>query len=246
MTDLLLVHAFPLNSEMWSPLREELGDEVRLVTPDVAGFGSASLPDAEPSLDVCADELARVLDDLGLETAVIGGLSMGGYVALAFARRHPHRVQALVLADTKASADVAAAAENRLRIAGVAEAEQSPRVVVEELVPKLTGATTKGERPQVIEHVDALAASAPPAAIAWAQRAMAARLDTFDVLKSLDVPVLVIVGEDDGVTPVADSEALLAASARGTLSVLAGAGHLSAVEDAQAFAAALRTWLAAL
>jgi pimeloyl-ACP methyl ester carboxylesterase len=239
----VLVHAFPLDRRMWAATRAELGDGVRLLTPDVAGFGGSTVPDGDPSLDAVADQLAALLDRLGLEQAVVGGLSMGGYIALAFARRHPDRLLGVLLADTKATADTDAAAQNRRRIASVALAEGSARVVVEEVVPNLVGPTTAAARPEVLEAVRVLAAQAHPAAIAWAQRAMADRGDSFDVLRRLDVPVLVLVGDEDAVTPLGEAAAMSGTARRALLHTFDGSGHLSAMEQPAAFAAALRDWL---
>jgi pimeloyl-ACP methyl ester carboxylesterase len=240
----VLVHAFPLDRRMWAGVRQEPRDGVRLITPDVAGFGASAVPNAEdPSLDVVADQLEALLDGLGIERAVVGGVSMGGYVTLAFARRHPGRLLGLVLADTKASADTDAAAANRRRIASVAEDEGSARVVVEQVVPGLVGPTSTAERPDVIEAVRALAAEAPPAAIAWAQRAMANRDDAFGVLRRLDVPALVLVGDEDTVTPLGEAAAMSGAAPSALLHTFDGSGHLSAIERPAAFAAALRDWL---
>src|SRR3954447_11279937 len=114
---LVLLHAFPVDARMFDPVREGLGGATRLLTPDLAGFGGSPLPAEPPSIDALADEIARALDGAGITSAVIGGVSMGGYVALAFARRHPSRLRGLVLASTRAGADAPAARERRERIA---------------------------------------------------------------------------------------------------------------------------------
>ena len=152
-----------------------LADVADVLTPDLRGFGATALGDVPPSLDVLADDVVAALDAAGVERAVVGGTSMGGYVALAVLRRHPERVSGLLLANTKASADLPAARENRERIAAVVEAEGSVRVLHEELEPKLLGATTAVGRPDLVARVHDLLAAAAPATVAWAQRAMAAR-----------------------------------------------------------------------
>ncbi len=241
----VLLHAFPLSSAMWADQRESLAGVVRVVTPDLRGFGGSELPaDDEPSLDLMADDVARVLDRLELDTVVLGGLSMGGYVSMAFLRRHPSRVRALVLADTKAGADPAPAGDNRRRIADVLEAERSTRVLVDEVLPALCGATTKQSRPLVHGRVRALVEGTPPAAAAWAQRAMAARPDSTATLREVSVPALVVVGDEDELSPVANAEEMVTALPDARLVVVPGAGHLTAVEAPEAFDKALRGFLA--
>lgn len=243
----VLLHAFPLSSAMWGGQRSSLGGRFRLVTPDQRGFGGSPLPaDAEPSLDVAADDLAALLDRLCLEDVVLGGLSMGGYVAMAFLRRHPGRVRALVLADTKATADPPAAAITRERIAARLDAEGSPAALVEEVLPKLIGPATWAGLPAVVADVTAMVEAASPAAAAWAQRAMAARPDSLDTLRATDVPALVLRGEQDALSSGDDVEAMVEALPQGRLTVVPDAGHLSAVETPAAFDAAVGDFLAAL
>lgn len=234
-TPLVLLHAFPLSSAMWLEQRNGLAGTCRVMTPDLRGFGRSYLGDDEPSLDHMADDVAAALDRLGLGEVVLGGLSMGGYVAMAFLRRHGDRVRALVLADTKPGADPPAAADNRRRIADVLEAERSSRVLVDEVLPKLTGATTQREQPTVHGRVRALVESAPPEAAAWAQRAMAARPDSIDTLRGVRVPALVVVGGEDELATVSDAEAMAGAMPDSRLVVVRGSGHLTAVEAPAAF-----------
>ncbi len=242
----VLLHAFPLQRAMWERVPLAVDGRVRLVTPDLPGFGQSPPSPAAPSLDAYADAVADLLDAIRVEKAVVGGLSMGGYTALAFARRHPQRLLALVLADTKATADAPAAADNRRRIAAVLDGEASPRVLLDESLPHLLGATTKAQRADVVTFVRSLVEAVDPAAAAWAQRAMAARTDTIDVLCSLTLPVAVIVGDEDTLTPPADARAMAAAAPHSALTVIPGAGHLSAVESPVAFAAAIRSFVETL
>jgi pimeloyl-ACP methyl ester carboxylesterase len=241
---LVLLHAFPLSSAMWLAQREELADICRVITPDQRGFGGSPLDDDEPSLDAAADDVARLLDGKGLDKVVLGGLSMGGYVVMAFLRRHPGRVSGLVLADTRAGADAEAGREKRLAMAQTLTDDPESSVVVDQVLPTLLGPKTQSERPLVAGRTKGFEQSAPPAAVAWAQRAMAARPDSFDTLRAVDVPTLVIVGEEDGLTPVAESEAIAEAVAGSQLVVLPRAGHLSALEDPEGFNAAVREFLA--
>jgi pimeloyl-ACP methyl ester carboxylesterase len=242
----VLLHAFPLSSQMWVGQRDALADAFRVVTPDLRGFGGSPLGEDEPSLDHAADDVAALLDRLGLDRVVLGGLSMGGYVAMAFLRRYRDRVRALVLADTKASADPDPARGKRERIAARLDTERTADALVEEVLPALCGPTTGRTRPQVQERVTELVRSAPPGAAAWAQRAMAARPDSLDVLRSVDAPALVVRGDEDELSGQADAEAMAEALPDARLVVLPGSGHLTAVEVPEAFTETLRAFLAGL
>ncbi|TAL14603.1 MAG: alpha/beta fold hydrolase [Frankiales bacterium] len=244
-TPLVLLHAFPLSSAMWLEQRELLGSRCRVITPDQRGFGGSELGADEPSLGACADDVIALLDGLGLDRVVLGGLSMGGYVAMELLRRAPERVSALLLADTKASADPPEAREGRMRTAEAVERDGTGPLA-ETMLPLLLGATTLETRAAVAGRVRGLVAAAPPAAVAWASRAMAARPDSFDVLRATEVPALVVVGDEDALSPVAQAQEMVDALPQGRLAVVPGAGHLSAVEDPPAFAAAVRAFLADL
>jgi pimeloyl-ACP methyl ester carboxylesterase len=234
---LVLLHAFPLSSAMWLAQREGLSDACRVITPDQRGFGGSALGEDPPSLDACADDVAELLDRLGLERVVLGGLSMGGYVAMAFVRRHPQRVEALLLADTKAGADSDAARANRERIAAAVESDETSTVLVDEVLPTLLGRTSRDSRPMVAGRVRGLVQAAPAAAVAWAQRAMAGRPDAFADLHAFAGPSLVVVGEEDELSPPAEAQAMVDALTDARLAVIPEAGHLSAVETPEAFTA---------
>lgn len=243
---LVLLHAFPLSSAMWLAQREGLADVARVITPDLRGFGAAPLGDDPPGLDESADDVAALLDRLGHERVVLGGLSMGGYVAMAFWRRHRNRVAALVLADTTAAADLPETVANRERIARLVLADSRSSVLLDEQLPKLIGATTAEQRPLVYRRVRALVEAAPAAAVAWASRAMAARPDSTPILATVDVPTLVVVGTEDVITPVSTARAMAALIPAARLVAVPAAGHLSAMEAPEEFNAAVRVLLADL
>lgn len=238
----VLLHAFPLSSAMWLEQREALGQHCRVITPDQRGFGGSPLGQDPPSLGECADDVLALLDRLELDRVVLGGLSMGGYVAMELLRRAPERVSALLLADTKAQADGDDARAARLRTAEAVERDGTGPLA-ETMLPALLGATTLERRAAVAGRVRGLVTAAPPAAVAWASRAMAERPDSFDVLRATDVPALVVVGEQDVLSPEAQAQAMADALPQGRLVVVPEAGHLSAVEDPQAFDAAVTGFL---
>lgn len=239
----VLLHAFPLTSVMWEAQRQALAADYRVLTPDQRGFGGSPLGDDEPSVDTAADDVAALLDAKEIDRAVVGGLSMGGYVAMALARRHPQRLTALVLADTKASADSDAAREKRERIALAVLDSGDATVLLDEVLPTLLGDTTERERPEVVERVRQLVSAAPPVAVAWAQRAMGARLDSLEALRAVGVPTLVIVGEEDRLSPPEEAQHIADAVTGSELVRIPAAGHLSAVEAPAEFTAAVRNFL---
>ncbi|MFG3050654.1 alpha/beta fold hydrolase [Kitasatospora sp. NPDC048239] len=242
---LVLLHAFPLNASMWSAQLDGLpgltGDEARVLAPDLRGFGGTELGADEPSLDAVADDIALLLDAAGIDRAVLGGLSMGGYVALAFARRHPQRLAGLLLANTKATADADQARANRERIATAVLARDSVRLLLDE---RMAAGQLGPDSGHLLDRVQGMIAAAPPASVAWAQRAMAARQDTLEVLAGVRVPVAVVVGSEDALTPVSEAERMVRAQPAAELTVVPGVGHLSALEAPEEFNAAVRGLLA--
>ncbi|WP_189270955.1 alpha/beta fold hydrolase [Kitasatospora griseola] len=244
-TPLVLLHAFPLSARMWEGQLERVpgpaGDDARVVAPDLRGFGAAPLGEEPPSLDTAADDLAHLLDELGIEQAVLGGLSMGGYVAMAFARRHPERLAGLVLADTRATPDTDAARANRERIAAAVLEHGGVDLLIEENTAE--NLLAPGTDPELVDAVRRMIAEADPAAVAWAQRAMAARPDSLEALAALEVPAAVIVGELDTVTPLGEARMMADALQDAELTVIPAVGHLSSLEAPETFNAAVRAFL---
>jgi pimeloyl-ACP methyl ester carboxylesterase len=241
----VLLHAFPLSSGMWEPLRALLPASVELITPDYRGAPAApAVAGIEPSLDVLADDVATLMRERGIDRAVIGGVSMGGYVTMALLRRHPQLAAALVLADTKAEADDGPTAANRRRIADVLDAEGSTGYLLG-LVPSLLGADTKRRRPDLVERVERLVEQTPAAAAAWWERAMAARPGSLDVLAAVRVPALVVRGAEDELATAEQAHAMVDALRDARYVEIAGAGHLSALEAPADFAAALGAFVSA-
>ncbi len=236
---LVLLHAFPLDATMWTPVVAALGPGVPVVlTPDLPGLGSAPLPDGPPDLAVAADLVAAALDEAGHQQAVLAGVSMGGYVAMAFARRHRQRLAGLALIDTKAGADDEAARSNRYRVAEAVLAAGDTGALAP-MLDALLGATTRDERPDLVDDVRARIAAARPEGVAWSQRAMAGRPDSLDLLRTLDVPAAVVVGQEDTLSPPDLAREMADALPDAVLTVLPGAGHLAAMEAPDDVAAAL-------
>ncbi len=241
-TPVVLLHAFPLNRKVWVPQVAELSARYRVIAPDFRGHGESGVADEDSTMERLAEDVRGLLDHLKLERVALGGLSMGGYVALAFVRRWPERVRALVLADTRASADTEEGRKGRFETAALAEREGSA-AIAETMVPKLLGPTTLEHKPEVVAAVRAMILEASPAGIAAALRGMAVRPASFDLLPTIKCPTLIIVGEQDGLTPPADSEAMAKAISGSTLVRIPEAGHLSNLEQPEKFNGALSGFL---
>ncbi len=216
----VLIHAFPLNADMWRPQLERVPDGWRFIAPDMRGFGPDAMADpGRITLDDMASDVAALLDLLGIDPAVIGGLSMGGYITLALFRLAPERFSGMILADTKAQADTPEGLEGRRRMIARAGAE-GPSGVADMMLPKLLGTTSSQLRPDLPAKVRAMIESAGTAGIVAAIAAMMARPDSTPQLARTACPTLVIVGEEDELTPVADAAALQNQIARSRLVVL--------------------------
>lgn len=247
---LVLLHGFPLDSRMWRGVVAELREQ-RIVTFDAPGFGASPSPrdvaravqrPAEPSLETYADAVAQSLRSVGVSRAVVAGLSMGGYVALALAERHRGLLTGLALLDTKAEADDDAARANRLKVAE--DAEERGSEAVAGMIDTVLGTTSHAERPEVVAQMRDWLAQAPPQGIAWAQRAMAARPARTTALEDLEVPGLVLRGTEDEMSPQPAAETMARALGGGSeLVMVPRVGHMSAVEDPVAVAAALRAFV---
>jgi pimeloyl-ACP methyl ester carboxylesterase len=171
---------------------------------------------------------------LNIDRAVLAGLSMGGYVALAFYRNYPEAVRALLLADTRGTADTHEARERRLKSAEKAEREGA-RAIADDMIPLLLARSTVERHPDIVQRVRAMIEANSPGAIAAAQRGMAERRDSLSLLAAIDFPTLVVVGSEDTLTPAAEAEALSNAIRGSQVNVIEGAGHLSNIEQPSQF-----------
>ena len=236
---IVLLHGFPLDSRMWDDVAPLLPGPRTVVAVDLPGFGgSVATGRSAPSLDDAADAVAHTLAAVGLTRAIVVGLSMGGYVALALLARHPELVAGLGLLDTRSTADDADVRANRLRVAG--EVESSGTVdAVRPMATSLLGETSRTLRGELTDRLAVLVDQQLPAGVAWSQRAMAARQDRTDALRRFTGPALVLVGDEDVAAPVAAAEHMAAALASSSLVVVPRAGHLTALEDPAAVAVAI-------
>lgn len=242
---LVLLHGFPFDCSMWRGQAEAFGGEFRIVAPDLRGLGETPLDGKEMSIEGMAEDVAALLDELKLGRIILGALSMGGYVAFEFFRKFPERVRALILADTRPQADTE---ENRRarEVNAQRALKEGMAPIVESMLPKLFSARTRERGGEVLERVREMMFRTNPAGAAAALRAMAVRRDQTDLLPSINVPTLIIVGSEDAITPPADSEAMSAKIDGSRLVVLEGAGHISNVEQPEEFNRALAEFLRAL
>jgi len=245
----VLLHAFPFDRHVWDGVIDVLAEaDWDVVVPDLRGFGESSYgedgPDDEPALSWMARDVLGILDRMGVSAAVFAGISMGGYVAMEIVRQDPARVAGIALVDTKATADSDEARANRLKVAEQVLAAGSTEALSRAMVPTLLGTTSLEERPDVVAQVTAWIGAADPQAVAWAQRAMAARPDSLADLASLAVPALVVWGIEDGMSPRTEQDLMVDALRDARLVVVTESGHLSTVEAPEQVAAALVTFLA--
>jgi 3-oxoadipate enol-lactonase len=240
----VFLHAFPLNRTMWDPQVTALVGESRCIAIDYRGLGESK--GGEPySMDRYADDVAGVLDTLHIARAVVIGLSMGGYVAFALWRRHRDRVRALVLADTRATADTPETIARRRELIEIARAQGSTAVANAQITG-LVGKTTREKRPDIYDAMHRMIAQAPVAGIIGATEALMSRPDSTETCATIDVPTLVVVGDEDVLTPPRDAARLADAIRGSRLEVLQGAGHLSNVERPAAFNTVVSEFLASL
>jgi len=235
----LLLHAFPLAGEMFEPQLTGLSGVARFIVPDHRGFGRSTPGPGAATMDALAADALAVLDALGIASAVVGGVSMGGYAALALLRADPGRVRGLVLADTQVGADDDAARATRRELAG-AVLGGGMEVLVERLVPRLLGPAASDA---LRDRVAAMVRANPPAGAAAALRGMALRQDGRDILARFAGPLLVIVGAEDAITPREKARAMAELVPGSELVEIPDSGHLANLEQPAAFNAALGRFL---
>ncbi len=239
---LMLLHGFPLDHRLWMHQIENLSANFHVIAPDLRGFGKSTSPAGFSIAQLAADcEFIRqkLAPDAPL---VLGGLSMGGYVALEYWAQYSHRLSGLVLSHTKPQGDDEPVRAKRLEMAD-AVLQRGTWEAVAEMLPKLISPATAGSRPQVVELVRDMMRSQPPQTIAAAQHAMAQRRDFLDQLPRIDVPVLVITGQDDPLAPPDSTARWAEIIPRQQFHAIPTAGHLSPLETPREFEALLEPFL---
>lgn len=235
-TAVVLLHAFPLNRAQWVRQMRLLGavEGVRVIAPDLRGFGESSVEVGPVTVEQMAGDVLGLLDVLGIETFTLGGLSMGGYVAFQVVQRAAERVRGLILADTRATADSTEGRKGRETTAAFAE-EHGVAALFDRDAPRLFSHVTQASRPDIIEEGRRIAALNSPIGVAAASRGLGLRPDVTALLPQIACPTLVLVGEQDEITPVADARMLFERIPDTHLEVIADAGHLSNLDRPDAF-----------
>lgn len=241
----VLLHGYPFNRSMWREQVDSLSANYRVIAPDLNGLGETSVSLESATMDEMAQTVAALLDELEIKRVTLGGLSMGGYVALAFYHRFQFRVRALILADTRSQADTTEARQGREQQAGKILKEGMSSITDDFLKKVLTPATLS-EKPEIVGRVRAMILATKPQGAAAALRGMASRRDQTDFLPDIIAPTLIIVGGEDRLTPPVDAE-LMHREIRGShLEIIEGASHLSNLERPIEFNRALKDFLDAL
>jgi len=242
-TVVLFVHGFPLDHSMWNGQIDMLSVRHRVIAPDLRGFGQSGVTESVVTMEQFADDLAALLDFLTIrQPVVLCGLSMGGYIAFEFWRKYAARLQGLILCDTRAANDTAEVAAGRLATAEKVLRE-GPRFIAETMIPKLFSPSTQQKRPDLLGSIRKVMDSTDPRGIAATARGMAQRANFTRDLLNIRCPALVLVGENDAISPVAEMEAIARAIPNARFTIIHDAGHLSPLEQPDAVNGAIESFL---
>jgi pimeloyl-ACP methyl ester carboxylesterase len=245
-TPLVLLHAFPMNNAMWRGQIDFLAREFKVIAPNLRGIGTTSPFPSAPSVEQMAHDVATLLADMNLaQPTILCGLSMGGYVALAFARLYPQRLGALVLCDTQAAPDSPEARAKREENIAFAQIHSSSELL-ERMLPALLGETTRATRPKVVEAVRQMAHDLEPQALVQLLQALRDRPDATPHLGQIKVPTLILCGLEDSITPPEVAKLLAHSIPHAELHLIPQAGHLSNLERPQDFNKHLMAFLRSL
>jgi 3-oxoadipate enol-lactonase len=240
---LLLVHGFPLDHSMWDAQIVDLARDYRVIAPDLRGFGASDVTEDAASMEQFADDLAALTEALRIdEPLVLCGLSMGGYVAWQFWRRHRARLRALVLCDTRAAADSPEVAQGRLNNANRALTE-GVAFLADMMLGKLFAPQSLQQRPELIAATRNVILRASPQGVAAALRGMAARTDVSRLLPQIDVPTLLVCGQQDMISPVDEMRGIATKIPGAQFAEIADAGHISPQENPALVNQAIRRFL---
>lgn len=240
---LLLVHGFPLNHSMWSGQIADLSSHYRVIAPDLRGFGLSEVTAGTVTMQQYADDLAQLLAAMEVtEPVVFCGLSMGGYIGWQFVARHRNKLAKLIIADSRAVADNEKAAAGRKETADKVEKEGS-KVVAQAMLPKLFPARDIEAGKPFVKATEAVMLASPPAGVAAALRGMAERPDFTKELAQIDVPTLIICGEEDAIAPPAEMEGIAKAIPGAKYVGIAGTGHMAPLEKPAEVNAAIKAFL---
>lgn len=238
----ILLHPFPVNHEFWLPVAETLAARYRLVLPDLRGHGESGVGEGPARMEKHAADIARVMDAANIGRAPLIGVSIGGYALFEFWRKYRGRVAALGLCNTKAPADDPEARTGRLQAANDV-LDRGPEPFFESMIPKLLGKTTREMRPDLVDGAVRMMRQMSPEDIAQLQRGMAVRPDSVETLRTINVPALLVTGDEDLMTGVNEAELMRQHIPGSQLRVIPKAGHYSPWEQSQDATIVLRQFL---
>ena len=242
---IVLLHPFPVNHEFWLPVAEVLAWRYRVVMPDLRGHGESGSGEGPATMEKHAADIAHVMDDADVGRAPLIGVSIGGYALFEFWRRHRGRVAGLGLCNTKAQADGPEARAGRLQAANDV-LERGTEPFFESMIPKVMGKTTRDMRPDLVERALRMMGQMSPEDVAQVQRGMAARPDSIATVKTINVPTLLLTGDEDLMTGVNEAELMHQHISGSQLRVIAKAGHYAAWEQPEESAKVLRQFVDSL
>jgi pimeloyl-ACP methyl ester carboxylesterase len=244
---IVLLHGFPLDRTMWERQISEFAEDFRVITLDLRGHGASPAPDGTYTMDQMADDVLETLDSLGLtEPFVVGGLSMGGYVAMSIAARHPERLKGLMLINTRAKADTPETARIREELAQIVLREGKVDAVVGTMAPRLVSPSTLVNHPELMTRLQEQMNAISPTGVVNTLRGLAIRPDRTEALARFRKPTLMIAGADDLLIPITESNEMAAVIPDANLVVIPHAGHLAPLENPEATNTAIRHFLASL
>jgi pimeloyl-ACP methyl ester carboxylesterase len=241
----VLLHPFPVHHEFWMPVAQTLAARYRVILPDLRGHGESEVGEGPATMDKHAADIAHVMDDADIGRAPLVGVSIGGYALFEFWRQHRGRAAALVLCNTKAPADNAEARAVRLQAANDV-LERGTEPFFQKMIPRLLGKTTRDTRPDLVDGALQMMRKMSPEDVARVQCGMAARLDSVGTLKTINVPTLLVTGDEDILTGVNEAELMRQHISGSHIRVIGKAGHYSAWEQPEEAARILRQFLDAL
>lgn len=238
----VLLHPFPCHHEFWNPVAPALNSRYRMITPDVRGHGDSDIGDGPALMSKHAQDVARVMDAASISKAAFIVCSIGGYISFEFWRCFRERISALVVCDSRAQADTAEGRANRLKAAGDV-LEQGSEQFFESMIPKLMGRTTVGTRPDLVDGALRMMRKMSPQDISLVLRGMAERPDSVADLKTINVPTLILIGEEDVFSTVADGELMRQNIPGSQFKIIPKAGHFAPWEQPEAVGKILRQFL---
>jgi pimeloyl-ACP methyl ester carboxylesterase len=238
----VLLHPFPANHDLWKPAAQALVSRYRVILPDLRGHGDSGIGEGPATMEKHAADVARIMDSEEVGRAPLAGVSIGGYVLFEFWRKYRGRVEALVLCDTKAQADSPEARAGRLQAAADVM-ERGTEPFFESMLPKLIGKTTRSTRPDLVEGALRMMRKMSAEDVAMVQRGMAERRHSVETLKTINVPALILTGDEDILTGVSDAELMRQNIPGSQMRVIAKAGHYSPWEQPEEVGNLLRQFL---